>query len=229
MRTVVLIRVPDVNGREKYDLGYEEAAIRGIGRIATANIRILRRVLRPDGSPLLGWWAKLGLFDPRADLPETVYFFDLDTVFLRDVDRILDAMDADPAPVVGLRDYMRPVFASGVMRIRRDTNAAVRVWARAVLKGFREGAGDQDLIGRALEPPDVGYVPDALAPSYKVLAGKVSPENVRRSGRAASTADEASVICFHGVPTVRDVATDPAAPYHALVRANWKDGVCVSS
>ncbi|HKX46143.1 MAG TPA: hypothetical protein VJP77_05535 [Planctomycetota bacterium] len=229
MRTVVLVRVPAPDCSEKYDVGYERAAIEGIRRTSSAEVRVLNRILRPDGGPILGWWAKLGLFDPRADLPETVYFFDLDTVFLRDLDRILDAMDADPAPVVGLRDYMRPEFASGVMRIRRDTDAARRVWARAVSRNFREGPGDQHLIGKALLPSDVGYVPDALAPSYKVLSRMVSPENVRRSGRAASTAGEASVICFHGKPTVREVAEDPAAPYHALVRENWRDSVCVSS
>jgi hypothetical protein len=207
---IVGIRVGD-----RYDEADERAWVSGIHRTTTRTHTV--RVIRED-EDLDGWWVKFRLFDPAMDLPRVVYFFDMDLVFRRDLDAVLDALDAIPHPVAAMWDWFVPgEFGSAVMRIDRESDVALRVWDRFQAERHMLTGGDQGHIGRFLGD-EWGAIPDRLLCSYKTTIGRFPKNADRDHGKV----DEVSILGFHGRPRPAEVAAHAGWPHHAMLREYYE-------
>lgn len=169
------------------------------------------RVIKDEHVPLEhdwpGWWSKIELFRPGLfDPDERIIYLDLDTVVCGSLDPLLE-YDGPPACLIDLnRPDLRERIGSGVMTWRAgelteiyasfsliDPEATMRTyWARMdhyLVRWFRNLARIQE------------FVPESYVVSYKKHCRN------RKNGEAVVPAG-ASLICFHGVPHPRDLASD---------------------
>lgn len=168
---------------------------------------------------LLGWWAKMELFNPDGPLGlDDLFYVDIDTVVLGDIQPLIDQAKQH-RELVMLSDFFFPQHpASGVMYIpwkakRRIWDAWVRNPDWHMVKHRPRGCvGDQGFIGSAAHrilrwdelcpgkiisykkhiaaPGDVGYTSGKSIGDGKVPAG-------------------ASIVCYHGNPRPWDKSCKP--------------------
>ena len=169
----------------------------------------------------MGWFSRVELFGPRFGDRDYVMFADLDTVWLRDLDRFEREILSIDADVVGVRDVLAGKWETGLMLVRPGTPAARAIWENAEAIDFRFNLRDMDAawIWAAADGHHdrFGYIPDDLAFSYKAHVGAM------RGARAPSVpVDDLPVLYFHGTPKPHDVAEDPSAMLHSVVREAWR-------
>jgi hypothetical protein len=149
---------------------------------------ITEPMLRAVPPPYPGWWAKLGLFMPRAfgHIESRVLYLDLDVV----VTGSLDELVTFPTSFAMHQDFLNPgrVHASAVMVL--DAGVAPNIWKTFVGNPHKfinrhKSGGDQEYL--TVVHPGADLLPRRWVVSYKKDAKEVVP-------------DDARVVCFHGKP-----------------------------
>lgn len=146
------------------------------------------------------WWGKIELFRPDVFDDEQVLYFDLDTFIVDNIDDIANFRGEFSA----LRDFYHLYsMGSGVMswhgqKMHHVYNSFLPV-DRKIMNNYREG--DQRWIDE--QKKSIDYMQD-IFPS-KVISYKV---HCKANNAVATVPNNASVICFHGVPRPHAV-TDP--------------------
>jgi len=59
---------------------------------------------RPFLEPLPYWWYIIGLMNPKHNFQDRVVYFDLDTVIIKNIDKLITV----DAPIVTIQDFYRP-------------------------------------------------------------------------------------------------------------------------
>lgn len=162
----------------------------------------------------LGWWSKIELF--RPDLPkEPAVYFDLDTVILRRIDRLIEVAFGSFAVLEGFNQRVSAMkgnknFASGIMagdfynyskvyyEFREDPDKYI---SYSYNKG-REGDwrhGDQAFIAMMLRCDSVKRIQDFLPGNF--IVGK------RILKKQGIIPQEARVIAWSGEPRLHELFT----------------------
>lgn len=153
---------------------------------------------------ITGWWHKLYLFSRDINIPvgERIFFLDLDTIIVNNLDSILSNNEEG---FIALRDFYHgdhtgkkrdDTIGSAVMQWEAGTNH--QVWDNfegnydLVVKMLKN-AGDQMWI--QLQIPNKKYWQD-LFPN-KIKSFKLHNKNILQ---------DSSIICFHGRPSIPDAA-----------------------
>lgn len=141
------------------------------------------------------WFSKISLYNKELYNPEDqIFFFDLDTVIIRNIDDILSYR----GNFILLRDFYRVTgYGSGLMSWRPE--AVHHMWT-AFTPESRCNHGDQGW-------PEIHYpnadlwqekYPEKIV-SYKVhISKKMQP--IRNIPFPQGNLDTASIVCFHGQP-----------------------------
>lgn len=150
---------------------------------------------------LEGWWYKVYFFSKEFPISGRIFFADLDTLIVGNVDHILMYHGG----FAGLRDFYKVEknpqatdFQSSVMSFNAHEHS--HIWENfikdpiGIVKSIKPH-GDQTWIGR--QQPKRVYWQD-LYPnqfvSYKVHCLKGLPEQAR-------------IVCYHGIPSIADSIT----------------------
>lgn len=171
-------------------------------RPALASLGLLHRQLEPRG--LQGFCSKIQLFNTAITGEAPFLFFDVTLVVRAGLEPLLRFGEADPAPLIGVRDWTYPTLNSCVMQLRPGA-ATARVW-QAYLDGEDHGTPgpNQNFIYRVLQrhcPEALATWPEGLVASYRGLR-----KLARRDGAAAERARQAAcVLKFHGRPRPQEV------------------------
>lgn len=197
-----------------YDERYERAAREGIDRTSGGTFRaeFIHDGALPEFLRYRGWWCFMQCFNPRARVGNTggvVYCAGLDTVFLRDLPRLVAALDEVGADVAGVPCPSDGEYNSFVFRVRRGTPGANAVW-QALIEDKHRHAMEHIFVRQNC--PSLGVIPPELVVSYKAEAGV--------SGRRQYGTDGACAIAFHGRPRPHEI--DGKGPLQQLVVENWK-------
>lgn len=151
-----------------------------------------------DGVPCIplqhewpGWWSKMELF--RPDILGDLFYIDLDTVVLGDLDTVIEAASGK---MTMLSDFYWPDRpASGLMYIAAADKE--KVWQEWMIdpaehmarRGGRGTIGDQGFLGRVLG--------DSVQRWQDVAPGTVVSYKAHCKGGVPSSA---KLACFHGQP-----------------------------
>lgn len=160
-----------------------------------------------------GWWNKIFLFAEENGLTGRIFYLDLDTVIVNNIDTFLQ-FDGEFAILRDMYHQKNPKlqmsFGSAIMSweagYRRDIWTAFLNNPQAQIKGH--GHGDQGYLMRMHENKNnvtfwQDYAPGKIA-SYKIsVRGKPFP-------------DEAAIIVFHGSPRPHEVTNEP------FMQEHWK-------
>ncbi len=201
-----------------YDERYERAAREGIDRTSGGTFRaeFIHDPDLPEWLRYRGWWSFMQCFNPDARIGNTdgsVYCAGLDTVFLRDLPRLVAALDDVGADVAGVPCPTDGKYNSFAFRVRRGTPGANAVW-EALVEQKPPQAKMEHLFVRH-HCPSLGVIPPGLVISYKGEAG------YGWAGPPQGT-DDAVAIAFHGRPRPHEVAGDVRNPLKRLVTQCWK-------
>ncbi len=174
-----------------------------------------------------GWWNKLQLFSPKANLEGVNFYLDLDVVILENIDKFITFSAEDEFSIT--RDFSYPTkgFNSSVMKWNNSVETS-RIWHLFIKEKSRlmGKQGDQDVITELLTDiiadkpnlkvkpkPSVKPYPDEWTFSYK-WHDRINPRFDR--GKWDFTRLEgASISVFHGKPDPHDSEED-------WVKNNWK-------
>ncbi|WP_172820869.1 hypothetical protein [Cyanobium sp. NIES-981] len=171
-------------------------------RPAMASLGQPHRCLEERG--LQGFCSKIQLFNPALTGTEPFLYFDITLVVRASLAPLLRAAAAEPAPVIGVRDWNYPTLNSCLMQLRPG-DATARVW-QAYLEGEDHGTPgpNQNFIFRVLRqhaPGALAFWPEGLVASYRGLR-----KRARRDDAAAERARQAAcVLKFHGRPRPHEV------------------------
>lgn len=160
-----------------------------------------------------GWWSKIEMFRPGIFESGRVWYFDLDTLIVQNI----DAMVSSPSlgrRFCALSDFLVPNrAASGVMSwIANDPDVA-KIYTEFALKPERvmtscSTLGDQCWIG--ISSPQVTFLQNLFAGHFA---------SFKRECSNGTKPQAARVICFHGRPRPHEAIREPA---FAWVRSYWK-------
>lgn len=166
---------------------------------------------------LTGWWNKMYLFCPSADLHGRVMYFDLDTVIIDNIDELL-SFSGNFAILGDLygrkRDPRCTRYGSGVMSwVAENQHHVWHAFASDILGNMRTGGGDQNYLMRVVPVVEVTFWQDFLQKnkvcSYKADVRDEQPKGVIPLG--------VSVVCFHGKPRPHEERNLP------WMLAHWKE------
>jgi hypothetical protein len=151
-------------------------------------------------SDLPKWWGKIELFKPGKFNTSKIFYVDLDTIILRNIDDIIKY----GGEFFGLRDFYHQYgLGSGLMCWKNDNPKLFQIYER-----FMENPtanmnnnrfGDQEFIGGVLGK-NMDYVQD-LYPKQVVSYKKDCVKN----GGVIEIPPESKIICFHGPPRPHQV------------------------
>lgn len=149
------------------------------------------------------WWGKIELFRPDLFKDEQVFYFDLDTFIVNNIDGII-RYDGE---FCALRDfYHLNTMGSGLMSWRGDRVHSIYRTFKSnpnhYMKQF-EVAGDQAFIN--IFKPSISYFQDIFP--NEILSYKVHCTNKKINKNA-------KIICFHGNPRPHELKDD--------LRKYWK-------
>ena len=173
-----------------------------------------------------GWWNKMQLFSPEAELEGVNFYLDLDVVILENIDKFITFSMMDEFSVT--RDFSYPLkgWNSSVMKWNNATETD-RIWNKFIEKKSKlmQLQGDQnaitalttdiveDMPNLKVKPKDkVKPYPDEWTFSYK-WHDRVDPRFDR--GRWDFSRGEGSIAVFHGKPNPHESDQD-------WVKNNWK-------
>lgn len=154
---------------------------------------------------LESWWNKISLFDPDSGLPigEKIFYIDLDTLIVNNIDHLLLAAET-ATDIVVLRDFYHGIartagnVGSGLMSWRQGDHT--EIWHRFLqdpMEAIRSVRphGDQAWIESQLKSWQCwqDICPESVV-SFKMHCQSGIPENAR-------------IICYHGVPGILESVT----------------------
>lgn len=161
-------------------------------------------------SQLVGWWNKMSLFSPEANLQGRVLYFDLDTVIVDNIDEYFEFKGTFAI----LQDLYRvekkvdeTAFGSAIMAWENGS-WAYKIWeqfASQMAANSQHAGGDQRYLMKTIQLPDVTFWQKFLkrtkVGSYKIHIRDKEPKGQLPANR--------SIICFHGKPRPVEVASEP--------------------
>ena len=166
------------------------------------NEEIFCRTLPNNG--LQGWWNKMYLFSNDIGITDRIFYFDLDTVIVGNIDEIMK-FDGEFAI---LRDFYRARrnpqardYGSGLMAWKGGWGH--NIWSDFYAnkeKNTKIGAGDQKYLMNVIPSDKVTYWQDFVP--GQVISYKA---HVRDEGVKDQIPDNARIICFHGKPRPHEV------------------------
>ena len=120
-----------------------------------------------------GWWNKLTLFSPEANLQGDSLYFDLDVVITDNIDSFFT--HEEDIKVVLMRDFNKTTksFNSSIMRFNNQYHSII--WKEYLKRKteFNSAHGDQDIISAIIKShEDTIAFPDSWTQSYKWLNRK---------------------------------------------------------
>lgn len=202
-----------------YDYTYVNALANAVKRNTTKDIEIvcitndstgfnknIDRVI-PFKHDYPKWWGKIELFRPDLFENSNVFYIDLDTVIVGNIDEILDFQ----YDFCGLRDFYKMVsLGSGLMAW---SNPAVhKIYNNFLQKDnfviSTYTDGDQEWIDQ--QKPRTIYFQDIFP--KEIISFK---KNCQRDDGSIVIPPEAKIICFHGMPKPHNI-TNP------LIKDHWK-------
>lgn len=155
-----------------------------------------------------GWWSKIELFRPDIFPGDRVFYLDLDTVIVKNIDELLmnDSMFS------GIRDlYHYNFMQTGLMSWNPNYNHQIyeRFVPRAssIMKNCIEG--DAGWIRENLHNYD--YLQDKFP--NKIVSYKA--HCVNKNTQEVSIPKDASIVCFHGIPR-------PHTVKKSIITQHWK-------
>jgi predicted O-methyltransferase YrrM len=165
-----------------------------------------------------GWWAKMNMFSPNLEYLRPFLYIDLDTVILKPISRLINAV-TDKSNFVMLRMFFHPERiggTSGLMWIPAKDERVSKIWETFTnnpethMKTHRVG-GDQTFINSVINAPDV-YWQDLNKGivSYKIDERIYSPTEKARVKRIKLHGIE-DIVVFHGQPRIWQAA--PFTPW----------------
>lgn len=154
------------------------------------------------------WWSKIEMFNSKNYYDRNIFFFDLDTVILSNIDHIVSR----EYKFAGLRDfYHLNRFASGIMAWHQTGRYKIyetfKLTSRKVMNACL--GGDQEFISNCLRNEYEFFqdlFPNEIV-SYKVHCKKGNLETVPNG---------AKIVCFHGKPKPADL------PLNSVIRKAWE-------
>lgn len=149
-------------------------------------------IIQPFRNDFSGWWNKIEMFNPEVYRDRNIFFMDLDTIIVDNIDHIIGR----EYKFAGIRDfYHKHRFASGLMAWKQTGKH--KIYERFVLSSANiirsTTMGDQEYIGKCVDT-DATYLQDIFPNeifSYKADCIKHGKETIPST---------AKIICFHGVP-----------------------------
>lgn len=163
-------------------------------------------------SSLQGWWQKLYLFGPQCGLSGRVFFLDLDTLIVDNIDHLLTRTE----PFILLRDVFYGVYPSVDIN---DCGSAIMLWDHEEYTDiYNSFISDYKNNIRSLKPHgDQRWIQKRLPVEQRVFWQDLFPEQVVsfkvscREGLPLNT----KIVCFHGKPSIQDAITKKT------VEAKW--------
>jgi hypothetical protein len=200
-----------------YDSKYVNALANGIRRNTTRQVEIvcitdnstgfnsnIDRVI-PFKHDFPKWWGKVELFRPDLFEDNRVFYIDLDTVIIDNIDEILDFQ----FDFCGLRDFYKMVsLGSGLMSWNSPT--VHRIYnnflekSNFVMSTYTDG--DQEWIDQ--HKPKTVYFQDIFP--KEVISFK---KDCQKQDGSIVIPPKAKIICFHGTPKPHNIS-NPAIKDH---------------
>jgi hypothetical protein len=187
-----------------YNADYVNALANGIRKNTTKNVEIVCLTNDPKGFnrninriiPLKhnyhSWWSKIELFRPDIFENERVFYLDLDTVIIDNIDEILD-FEFD---FCALRDFYKLVnIGSGLMTWNsKEVNKIYTQFVKNadfIKENYLEG--DQQWIDQ--NKPKTVYFQDIFP--KEIVSFK---KDCLKNDNSIVIPNKAKIICFHGIP-----------------------------
>lgn len=153
-----------------------------------------------------GWWSKIELFRPKIFSGERVFYMDLDTVLVRNIDELLRYNTT----FGGIRDlYHHNFLQTGILSWNPNYNHQVYEnfvpRAAHIMANYPEG--DAKWIRENVYNYD--YIPDHFP--GRIVSYKANCLN--KNTGAVNIPKDASIICFHGKPRPHTI-TNPLITQH---------------
>lgn len=172
----------------------------------------------PFADEYTGYWNKLSLFSPEANLMGPCLYFDLDVVILDNIDCFANFGNAETFGV--MRDFGQPqiFYNSSILRFN-NSNATAGIWKPFLEKQseFMRLQGDQnvitDLVDKKPLVKNVKIFDDTWTQSYKWLDR--SQTRFHKNSWTFEQSERAKVAIFHGNPK-------PHESDQNWVKNNWK-------
>jgi hypothetical protein len=151
------------------------------------------------------WWNKIELFKPHQFTTDRIFYIDLDTIIIDNIDNIVTFSGI----FAGLCDfYGMHSLGSGLMAWNKLYTENIYmdfvVKSKDIIQNYKEG--DQQWINES--KPSITYFQD-MHPNQIVSFKR----HCMNSNRTISIPKEAKIICFHGNPRPHTV-TDPIISQH---------------
>jgi hypothetical protein len=201
-----------------YNSDYVNALARAVKRNTTRNVEIVCLTDNPMGfdhdikvipfkHEYPKWWGKVELFRPDLFVGERVFYIDLDTVIVGNIDEILD-FEFD---FCGLRDFYKMVsLGSGLMSW--NSPAVHKIYTEFLTKDAfvmsTYADGDQQWIDQ--HKPRTIFFQDIF--SKEVVSFK---KDCQKADGSIVIPPKAKIICFHGTPKPHNI-TNP------VIKDHWK-------
>lgn len=152
------------------------------------------------------WWGKVELFDGNKFNTNKIFYFDLDTVIIDNIDHMLNYHGI----FTGLRDlYNLYSFGSGVMgwdkKYTQNIYTDFLPISEKIMMNYR--AGDQEWINE--KKPSIDYIQDMFPKEI------VSFKRHCFINNQIIIPDKAKIICFHGNPR-------PHTIDHPILKQYWE-------
>jgi len=199
-----------VNVGEKY-MQYTKVMLSMISRHVTVphDVALLTE---ETTDPLVGWWAKLKIFDPQVFKGyDNVLYIDINQIIKGNIDELIE-LDTPFAALHGvrpgrvLRDPTIPVgINSGIMKWQPKTGITDKVWDMWNSKPYVTCNGDQQFIGDVMEG-EIDVIQEELPGYVASFKDEYDPDKE----------DDYRIVYFHGYPKPHDI------PEFNLVKEYWK-------
>ncbi len=159
---------------------------------------------------LEGWWSKIELFRPNLFEGERVLFFDLDTLFVSNIDKLVEVTKKDnfmmlrsfnpgmakkDSPASGIMSFKPDCVQSRLIFDRFMENPKKSIENRVDKKGAGQ-EGDQGFIGEVLGWSNVTKFQDYLPKNYILSKRVVKRMNLKEKP------PKTNIIAWSGEPTL---------------------------
>jgi len=183
-----------------------------IGRNIPNHKIIFRQFKRHD---FQGWFNKLQLFSPEANLIGNTLYMDLDVVITKNIDEFFTI--GKNHNFVGMNDFNpnSGLFNSSIMRFNNETTSEL-IWKPYITDRtkFKKHPGDQNIISELIRKhKDTISFPDEWTQSYKWYDR--SGKRYHREKWTFEQHPTAKVCVFHGSPNPHDSTQE-------WVKNHWK-------
>jgi len=163
--------------------------------------------------PLVGWWAKLKIFDPKVFKGyDNVLYIDINHVITGNIDELI-LLDTPFAASWGvrarglrLRNQDIPVGVnSGTMKWKPKTGVTDKIWDMWKKKPYVTCNGDQQFVGDAMG--------EGITTIQEVLPGYIASF---KDEFDPDVKNDYRILYFHGYPKPHDI------PEFSIVKEHWK-------